>query len=263
MKKIQKIIHRVKSKSKLNKRQLVFLSITLLIMIITVGAVLFSQQKWNEYSNTYNQQFNSVDSDIENALLQISSNSNAGQGNILSEISQLQIKLYNESEASCDVDRYIKWQSFIDSYSKEINACLQQKSHTLQILDMINKVIAYLKDDQELADIISNADSDTNKNNQPENWNQIEAVWRLASKNTSELVDASYRFDITKEAAVNSMNSVADAWSQLSKANDSKNRQQYIDATTNLSKAYETLNSISDTNTSQLDIITSELCALL
>lgn len=262
MKKIKKQIHWIKSKLKLNKRRLILLSIVILITGIIIGGVLFSQQKWNDYSNTYSRQFSDSQSDIESALLHISEKADVSKADRINQFSQLQIKLSNESKKYCDVDSLIKWQSFIGRYSNEVSTCLQQKTHIEKLLGTFNKIVAYLKADKELADIISSADSQTNLNNQADKWNQIESFWRQASTSASKLTDV-YQFKDTKTAAVSTINSIADAWASLSSANDSQNRQQYNDASTNLTAVYATVTTISDTSTKQLNVIILELYALL
>ena len=246
---------------RISKKRLIILLI-LLIIIGLIFSVIISQQKWNDYSNTYSRQSNSSQSDIESVILQLSAQPDVSQKDKITQISQLQIKLSNQSKTYCDVDSLIKWQSFIEQNSKTISACLQQKSHVQQLLSASNNIISYLKADQDLSIIISTANSQTNTNNTPDKWNQIESFWRQASTNTTKLVDA-YQFSDTKKSALSSIDSIADAWGSLSKANDSKNKQEFTDAETNLDKAYLTLTSISDVSTKQFDVIISELNSLL
>lgn len=242
----------------IRKRSTIISIVVLFLVIMAIGSLLISQRIWSDYETGYKRHFSSVKTDISKVILQPLSVSGANSANKLKSIVQTQTKLTRETKVYCDINPFIRWQGFINQYSSNINDCMQQKNILAQLLDKVGNVTKYLEFEQQLAAIITNANNKTNQNNQPDKWDKIEAFWRKAVTDTSKLA-ATDQFKVVKTLAINNLTKIADAWRQLSSANDAKNRQQFTDARSSLGQTYTLLPEIATSSKTQVEKIISDL----
>lgn len=247
-------IHRILSKWCTCKRLTIIIMALLFLIITTVGGLLLSQRVWSDYDTNYNQRFNSAKTDINQAI----SESNTNSKNKLNDIALIQTDLTRRIKTYCEITPLIKWQKFIEQYSDKINDCTQKKERLVQLLVDIGNMTTYLKSEQQLAAIISDANNKTGQNNQPDKWKNIEAFWRKAVTDTSKLA-AIDQFKVVKTLAINNLTKIANAWQQLSSANDAKNRQQFTDARSSLGQTYTLLPEIATSSKTQVEKIISDL----
>jgi hypothetical protein len=220
-----------------------------LIIIAAVG--LFETQcAWNNYEKNYNQHFAIAKVDVDKVI----------SINKLNSIIQTQTKLTDEIKSYCEVNPLIKWQSFIAQYLGKINDCNRQKTELGQLLTDLSKVTGYLESEQKLSAIISGASDKTNTDNQAGKLSGIEAYWRQAVADVSKLPDTE-QFKAIKTLAGTDLASIADAWKQLSSANDAKNKQQFEDAHSNLNQAYTSLAVVGDNGKVEADKLITVLGA--
>jgi DNA repair exonuclease SbcCD ATPase subunit len=218
-----------------------------------------SQQIWSDYSANNSKLFSSSKTNIDNAFLQISSTiNNSSPMDKLDSITEAQSKLINDIKTYCEVSSIIKWQDMISQYSDRVNECEHQKRQLSQLLDKIGEIVSYMKAEQSLANIISDANGKTIQNNQADKWSNIENFWRQAAKSTLELTGPTEFTDI-KTLASGDFGKVADVWKQLSDANSAKNRQQFENAQSNLKQAYALLAEVSASSETQVKKLTDSL----
>ncbi|HZJ34908.1 MAG TPA: hypothetical protein VFD55_02790 [Candidatus Angelobacter sp.] len=250
--------HRIISKIRIRKRATIILSVSLLLISIAIGAYFLSQQIWGDYETGYNRHFDNAKTDIDSVILQTSTESEANSMDKLNSIAQIHTKLTGEVTAYCEVNSLIKWQSFVKQYSDKINDCERKKELLNQLLIYLGETVGYLKAEQELTAIILRANTETNQNNQVDKWSEIEAFWRQAIVDTSKLTDTD-QFNSTKTIVISNLTKVADAWQELSSANQAENRQQFEEAHSNLDLAYDSLAEISDNSDVEVKKLISDL----
>ena len=244
-------IHRIiPNKLRAHKNVIMIVSYLLLFLVIAISVWSLNQRIWSDYSANNDRQLNDSKIGINKVLLQNTTKSDSNKSDKLKNIMQIQASLSNEVKAYCEVAPLIKWQTSISQYSDKINDCESKKRLLVQLLGNIDDVAKYLKFDQELATIIMTTNEKTNQNNQPDKWNLIEAFWRQAVVDTDKLV-VSDQFKDMKTLSVDSFTKVADAWNQLSSANEAKNRQEFEAACTVLNQNYVALVKISDNGTAK------------
>jgi hypothetical protein len=256
--KYNNIIQKTVSWLKQYHLQLIVASLILVAIYLIAAGVLFCQQKWDSYSTNNSQLVGKTKLEVKNAILKLATVTDVNRKTEMGKILQIQSTLSNQVKSFCEVDASVAWQRFVDKYSEKIFVCTQQKLRTQQLLDRLGKIINYIDSESELAIIIFDANLGVTQSNQSDKWNQIEGFWRKASASVLKIKNA-YRFKETKDAAIVACNGMADAWSSISKANESKNRQQFETARQGLGGAYAALSNVSGVSTAQLDKIILEL----
>lgn len=257
MKKNNRINHII-SKLRTNKRVIIVVGDSLLLLSIVFGVLFLSQRLWGDYETNYSRRFDIAKTDINKAILQNISTTDANLKEKSDNITKIQVKLTKEINTYCEVNPLIKWQSFIGNNSTKINECNKKRDNLSALLLDIGNLTVYLKSEQKLSAIIISANVNTNKNNKAEKWEKIEAFWRQAIADVSKLTDVKY-FIITEKLAVSKLDGVADAWQQLSSANKAKNRQKFEESQVNLGNAYKGLSKISENSKVQVKNLISNI----
>jgi len=246
------------SKLQNHKRLAIILLASLLFLLVVIGGLLLSGKIWNDYETNYGIHFDSAKTDIDKVILQTSSKSGVNSVDKINDIAQTQVKLTEDGKTYCEISPLVKWQSFIKQYSDKINDCERKKELLNQLLIYLGETVGYLKAEQELATIISRANTETNQNNQVDKWGEIEAFWRQAIVDTSKLTYTD-KFNPIKTIAISNLTKIADAWQQLSSANQAKNRQQFEEAHSNLNLAYNSLVEVDDSSSVESKKLISDL----
>jgi phage FluMu protein gp41 len=243
----------------LHKKTMMIMLYLLLFSTIVISVVSLNQRVWYDYSVNNNKLFSSSKTNIDNAFLQISSSiTTSSPTDKLNNLAKVQSKLTNDIKSYCEISSVIKWQNIVSQYSNKINDCEHQKKQLGQLLNNMGEIVSYLKAEQGLAAIILAANGETIQNNQADKWNVIEIFWRQAAKSTLELAGP-IQFKDIKTLASDDFDKIADAWKQLSDANDAKNRQQFENAQSKLKQAYALLAEISASGETQMKKLTSSL----
>lgn len=242
--KIKSVRRRIVLKLRNHKRMVTVISSMVLFLIIIISGLLWSQQSWNSYQLKYTQLFNNAKTDINKIITKPT--------NKLNSIIQVQTKLTKDLKSYCEVDSLIKWQDFINQYSDKINDCKHQQTELSQLLIDLSNLTNYLVIENQLSTIISMANSKTDQDNQAGNWSGIEGYWRQAATDVSKL-SATEQFKNIKALANSDFINIADAWKQLSSANDAENRQQFEVANSNLVQVYILLTTLSDSSKAEAE----------
>jgi hypothetical protein len=231
----------------MSKKRLVLI-ILVAFVLAAVGNLLWGRQAWSGYSVDYNKRF-------AGAKVYIDSIDSTTK---LDNIVQIQAKLTEELELSCDVNPLFGWQGFISQYSDEIKDCQRQKDNLSKLSVSLGETVGYLQSEQELAAIISIASNKTIQNNQADKWHEIESFWRQAIIDTNKLKDTN-QFKMVKSPIIIELTNIADAWQRLSSANDAKNRQQFEEAQFQIGQVYTSLTEVSSGSKVTFDKLIGDL----
>lgn len=236
----------------LSQRIKLILLLIFLFVALVIGGFSLNKQMWKDFETSNNQHFNNAKIEIDSDIMQIPITTGTEITVKLQNIVQIQTDLTEENKSYCVASPLINWQGFVPEYSNKINACQQKQNYLSQFLVNLGQITEYLKNEQELAVIIMIANLSTSENNQVEKWSEIESFWRLAVTNISQLT-VSDQFEAIKTVAITNLTNVADAWKQLSSANQAENRQQFDEARTNLDAAYGSLAEISTNSSAEVE----------
>lgn len=232
--KSRRIINKIRSHKLVS---IVVLSLIILI-IMAVGAILYANHTWDQYSKNYIQQNDKIKIDIDSVAEEASSDK-------IASLTQLQSRIKSKAGSLCDISGLVRWQAVFGQNSAKIKDCEQKKENLVQLSNRLGDLVTYLALEEELSATIKDANSKADKNNQPSKWTLIGPIWRQAAKDIENLSDAD-QFKLIKKEAKSAVVKIADAWEKLAKANSSKNRQDFVGASAELRKAYLSLEAVAD-----------------
>lgn len=253
--KIKHHVNRLTTFIKKNRKLLVIVGIVL-ILVVTVLASFLSFKNWENYQNNYNQFFISAQKDLNNEIDRIIKNTDDSASEKLAKVIELNSQLTDESNAICQTTDLYNWQKIINSVNTEIKNCQKEKDELSNKLELIKTITNYLENEHKLSNIISNAISQTNKNNSPEKWHLIEAFWRKAISDIEKL-ETSQEFNSTKKLSLDYLDKIADNWETLSQANKDKDRQKFEKAQEDLVVTYSDLSKLAKSSEMQSSLFIS------
>ena len=240
-----KKFRQIKSFIKSHKKATIIVAACLIVTAAVIYGLICSVYAWSNYDNNFKGHFNSAKADIDGVLLPNPTKNNISAADKLARISAVKDKLSADAKTYCKISALVKWQDFVGQNLNKIKECEARKALLNQLLGEMDGISAYLKDEQKLAAIISDANLKTNQNNQLDKWHLVEAFWRQAATDTSKLSKAG-PFKDTNIIAVSALTKIADSWKSLSAANDSKNRQNFDQSKVDQVKACALLAGVSD-----------------
>lgn len=246
--------------TKLRARKKVFVAMfaSLLVLILVGLGILLSARAWHDYETSYNTSFGSAKVAIDSALLLTSAKPVLSSADRLGKIVQIQTVLKEGVKSYCNVNPVIKWQGFVKQSANKVSDCEKRKDNFTEFLSKLTDVTAYLKSEQDLAVIIKQANDKTGQNNQSDKWKNVEAFWHQAAAEVTKLPDTD-QLKSVKSVNTAKITAIADAWKELSAANDAKNSQKFIEARSNLGVAYDSLIEASANSKDSFDKLSATL----
>lgn len=227
-----------------SKKSLLVMSAAAALLVIGVGAyVAWSKQVWAEYTPAYTQRHQGVHADIK-SIAALSVSNTKEQAALLARLESMSNRIDSEQKSLCKVNVWVVWQQqFISSYNDAQTACQKETADIVAFQKRLNLVIAFIKDDQALAEIMSTvtpsgelADSE---------WEKQVAAWDGVIAAATKL-SVSDTFKPTQQRAVEKMSIVKQAWAELILAHQQKDKVKYLAAHSSLGASYDGLSVVSE-----------------
>lgn len=224
-----------------SKKALVVI-ISVMLALIAGGYILWSKQVWAQYTPSHAQWHQDIKSEVK-ALTGLPTGDSKEEDALLLRMEKVSQRITSEQVSACDVSVLVKWQQqFIKEYDDMRMACQKTTADIALFQKQLAIAIDYIKDDQELAKIITTTvPSDE----------LAEGVWEKQVVTWNEAVDAttnlsvSSAFKSTQQRAIERMAAVKVAWQELIAAHQLKDKAKYVAAQDKLGISYDGLNDIS------------------
>lgn len=244
--KIKHHVNRLNIFVKKNHKILIVVSITFALIAILLFSFL-SFKNWDNYQKDYNQFFTSNQDSLDSKIDKIIKNADDSVSEKLDKIISLSNQLTDKNNTICETGDVYDWQKIIGSVNNEIESCKTKQENFNNQLEILKTTTNYLENEHKLSSIISIANSQTSKNNSPEKWHLIEAIWRKAISDIEKL-EAYKEFDAIKKLSLDYLDKIADAWKSLNQANRDEDRQKFEKAKEDLAIAYSNLPKLTKSN---------------
>lgn len=219
-----------------------YLIITGLVPVLIIsGYMLWSKQVWEQYTPSYAQWQQDVKLNIKTITTLPTTNSTE-QDVLLKRLESVSHRITSEQSSICDITALVKWQQqFILKYGNAQIACHKRTADIVSFQKQLDVMIAYLKNDQELAKIAITVTPSAEISDDA--WENQVAGWSEAIDATKNL-SVSATFEPTRQRAVERMSAVKVAWQEIIAAHQLKDKAKYIAAQDKLGVGYDGLNDI-------------------
>lgn len=242
------------SKPKNHKKLYAIIGGIIAVLLIVIY-VLFSIYSWQSLAKDRSEKYNQLQNLTDKALTFSIKNPTEKAKKLLT-LEDLNTTIGKEL-SRCDVGFLLSWQQLFPSYKQEIDACQKNSDNLSLFKQRLVAVVAYLKNEQTVGEIITKAAS-TKQDTAQDDWPGIIKQWEDATKSLRQLgVEKS--FSPTKDLAVQKVGSIEETWKSLASANQAKDRAKYEEAVSSLSKAYDELNAVSQSSEKGLQAHVGEL----
>lgn len=230
-----------------HKKPVITILASLILVFIVAGGVFWNMKTWHDYESSYNLSFEDSKSNIDKVFLEVLSQNETNSASKLSKLVEVQSKLTDVNKSRCDISQLVKWQGFVKQYADKIKHCEARKSDFANFLVKFNDLVVYLAAEQGLAVIFQKANDQTNQNNQPDKWKNIEAIWSDSVVKMRKLPDTE-PFKPVKTLSIERSIGIADAWKRLAGAHEAKDSGQFEEAHANIVKTYSSIQDIGDSS---------------
>lgn len=242
-----------------SKRSVLMVGVGILLILAIVGGyMLWSKQVWAEYTPSYTQRHQEIQSNIKEAATLPVTNAKE-QDATLARLKDVSSNMATEQKALCTVNIWVQWQQqMISAYRDAQDACREKASDITTFQNQLNLVIIFIENDRALAKII---DTVVPPNELADNaWGEQEVAWNSAIAAATKL-SVSDAYKPTQQRAVEKMTAVKQGWIEFVAAHQQKDKVKYLAAQSKIGTSYDELNAIADESTKGLNALTKVLNA--
>jgi hypothetical protein len=238
-----------------SKKYLILASILLSVFLIG-GYALWSKQVWAQYGVTYAKWHQELNAKMR-AISVLPTTTVKEQDVILDQFDGVSQRISFKQADLCTVTPLVQWQQrFIAVYESARSDCQKKMTDIVSFQKQLDSVIAYIKNDHELAKIIATA---TPAGELADGvWGNQVSTWGKAIDSAGKL-SVSAAFQPTRQQALDRMTTVKVAWQELIVAHQLKDKVKYIEAQNKLGAAYDGLNDVSVASEKNSAILTDLL----
>jgi hypothetical protein len=224
-----------------SKKYLIIASLVLLAFLMG-GYILWSKQLWAQYTSTYVQWHQEFNTEIK-AVSVLPTTTVKEKNALLDRLDGMSQRISSQQANLCAMTPLVQWQQrAIPAYESARNDCQKKLTAVVSFQNQLDSVIAYIKNDQDLAKILATASPASELEDGV--WGEQVAAWSKAIDLTGKL-SVSAAFKSTQQQALDRMTAVKVAWQELIAAHQLKDKAKYIDAQNKLGTAYDGLNDVS------------------
>ena len=235
------------AKLQAHKRELIIGGIFFIIVVGVVSYGVWSYQVWAKYEPSYTQWRQSVKTDVDRATALPVSTPKEREA-ALEAYSVAMKRIDTTSLTICVVPAPVAWQvQVIDSVQAAASDCRATVDGVIRFKDVLQKVTNYLQDDVAVAAIITTIPQPTELDD--DRWSQQTVAWSTVISTTTDL-KVSESFQPTKTLVITKMTAIRSAWQAVIAASDAKDKTKYLDAQKTLAAAYDGLNEVIMTDSS-------------
>jgi hypothetical protein len=215
-----------------------------------MGYILWGNAAWANYHTSYGRRKAEVKANIDTALKMPASSAKERAAK-LKALSSTSKKITSQDKL-CAVNSMIGWQQSISgSYKKWRQECESTQSSIDSLNSELRVVVAYMKNDQALASLLSTALAATDKKVTESSFSAVLAKWKTAVAAVKEM-DVPTEFAPVKAKAQKAVSNVDAAWKALVTAHAAKDEAKYEKALTSLSSAYFAVADVERVSTEQV-----------
>lgn len=221
--------------------------------------ILWSKQIWAQFTPSYIQWHQSIKADIDRiTALPISTNKE--QDVVVARLTDVSNKINTEQRTVCTVNSLVQWQQKMVAVLNDAHvACQKMIASTAEFQKRLAIVIAYSKDDQVLAKIITSVPQSGELAD--DSWEKQVTAWGDAMK-AAEKMSVSDAFKPMQQLAIKHMTATKAAWQEVIAAHQAKDKSKYLAAHSTLASAIDGFNEISVTSQQTFTKLSSELEAV-
>jgi hypothetical protein len=238
-----------------SKKYLIIASLVLAAFLVG-GYILWSKQVWAQYTDIYVKWHQELNTEIK-AVSGLPTTTVKEQDALLDRLDGMSQRISSQQAALCATTPLVQWQQrVISAYESAQNDCQKKMTAVVSFQKQLDSVIAYIKNDQELAKILATA---TPAGELADGvWGDQVSMWSKAIDSTGKLA-VSAAFKPTQQQALDRMTAVKVAWQELIAAHQLKDKAKYVEAQNTLGASYDGLNSIMVDSEKRLLVLSSSL----
>jgi hypothetical protein len=239
-----------------SKKRITILIGILLIIIMAGSYTLWSKQMWDAYQPAYIQRHQTLKDDIDK-LIKAPTATPQDRKAVLGKLENMTRQIDVFGQKLCDVHPAAAWQAGVwrDLKSAQ-NDCSAIMKKVAKLGDPLQRVTAYIQDDNKLALILTAAPQPGELAD--DTWAAQAALWKKTGTDI-ENMSASSAFTPVKKLAVTNVTTVKDAWRAVSAAHQAKDKVKYLAAQDGLAHALDGLNEITVMSEKELLPLTGEV----
>jgi hypothetical protein len=236
-------------------KRLMVVVFSVLVVVAGFTYVVWSKQQWDQYQPAYTTQQASIKTSIDK-LAAASAVTDAEKKSIRESLQETS-RLVGKTQATmCQVNPLMAWQeSLVASLRKEREQCQQQAAKLGDFSIQLQKSVAFLQNDAAITKLFSGVA-------QPDEvadtaWGTQVTAWQ-ATGAAIEKLTVSQDFKPVKQLAIQKVAAVATAWQGVVAAHEAKDKQKYLAAQAELSKAYDGLDEVAVKVTEDISTLASD-----
>lgn len=241
----------------LRSKKRIAVLVAMLVVVISIGCYgLWSKQTWDAYQPAYMQQHQNLKNDI-NKLVQAPTATPEDRTAILKGLESVSRQTDVSSQRQCQVSPVVAWQAKVwRNLEAAQDNCATTMTSATKLGSPLQKVTAYIQDDNKLAAILATA---------PQSGELADSTWEAQVASWQKMITdiegttVSPAFVSVKTLAATRTTAVKDAWQAVIAAHQAKDKAKYLAAQDDLARALDELNEITITSEKELTPLTTEL----
>lgn len=238
------------------KKRVAILVSILLVIASAGGYALWSKQVWGAYQPAYTQQHQNLKNDI-NQLVKAPTTTPEERKAVLSSFESMSRQTNVSDQKPCHIHPAVAWQAKVWHSLETAQAdCVATMTSATKLGGPLQKVTAYIQDDNKLAVILAAAPQSGELAD--DTWETQVVSWQKLITDTEGL-STSTAFTPVKLLAVTRITAVKNAWQAVVAAHRVKDKAKYLAAQDDLAHALDGLNEITVTSEKELLPLTVEL----
>jgi len=206
---------------------------------------------WSSYSNRSAEWQKAAQSSLDKALQnEMGSSRLAALKKVASELA--------DRDTICRVSPLVSWQSdMFPMLHARVASCVQMSAQVVTLRTHVDKLVAYLQDEQQFIDMISTPELKKPEVTEADFASQVTA-WQSVTDTVKKMM-VSADFSPVKEEATTRLGEATRVWKSLLSAHEAKDRAAYSEAAAHLSAAYQVIGDINTINDRQYRALLSNL----
>lgn len=250
------MIHLSRLRSLRSKKRLVSILSATVFLLAIAGYIFWSKQAWAQLTPASTQWHQGVKADVDQVVTLPAANE-AERDALTRRLLGISQKIDRDEDTICSVNRMAQWQrQVVPSLKDTQRACEDRLGRTTELRKEIDDVLAYVKDEQALAKLISTAPQAGELADG--SWEKQMVGWESTAK-AAEKMTVSDSFRPTQQVAVKRLASVKVAWQEVIAAHQAKDKQKYLAAQNALASAIDSLNEVATVSQQTFTRLAGEL----